>query len=80
MFRFSLAFLTSIILLGWCTDLPVILGHHYQCHGDKGEEAWIADLVSSGILEARQRRRKIKPRSKDMAVQNEGSERKTSTE
>lgn len=63
MFQFSLPFLTSIILLGWCTDPPVILGHHYLCHSDDGEEKWVADLISSGILEARQRRRKIKPRS-----------------
>ena len=78
MFCFSLAFLTCIILLGWCTDPPVITKDHHLCHGD--DEAWVADIISSGILQAVQRRRKMKPRSKNMAVINEGSVSKTSTE
>jgi len=77
MFRFSLALLTSIIMLGWCTDLPVISSPRVLCHGDDMDEPWISNLIASGILEARHRRRKMKPRSKDMAVINEGSERKT---
>ena len=80
MFRFSLAFLTSIIMLGWCTDLPVISSSRVLCHGDDMDEAWVANLISSGILEARQRRRKMKPRSKELAVINEGLDQKTSTE
>lgn len=80
MFRFSLAFLTCIIRLGWCTDQPVIAKDLEPCLCNCKDEAWVADLISSGILEAIQRRRKIKPRAKDMAVINEGPVHKTSEE